>query len=332
MYAEILEAYNLHKPCNYHQHFEVQLHNSGMDDLKRMAVFAAVVQHGSLTAAAKALAISPSAVSQHLRQLERAGGVTLLHRSTRQIALTDAGQRFYDQCATLVAAAERARAELAAEQHDPSGELRLAAPVGFAKHAAPALGAWLARFPQLRLRLLLDDAPIDLIQSRVDLALRFGPQADSSWVARKLASTPNWLCAAPQWVRAQSAAPQHPAQLAQAAWLALSHQDPASIQLQVQHTGSGDTYALQTTAHIASNHQAAIQQLCEAGLGVAVLSALDVADTVRSGHLVRLLPEWQIGQLDIWAVTPQRDTLPAKVRQAIQELQAYFASVGGAHT
>ncbi|MBD9401724.1 LysR family transcriptional regulator [Comamonas sp. CMM02] len=300
-----------------------------MDDLKRMAVFATVVQHGSMTAAARSLGMSPSAVSQHIRQLEREGGVTLLHRSTRQISLTDAGQRFYVQCATLSAAAERARAELAAEQQVPSGELRLAAPVGFAHHTAPALGAWLARFPQLRLRLLLDDVPIDLIQARVDLALRFGPQADSNWVARKLASTPNWLCAAPAWIHARGGVPQHPAHLAQDTWLTLSHRDQHQLALIWQHLPSGERFTVQAMPRALSNHQTAVQALCEAGLGVAVLSAMDVTESVQSGRLVQLLPEWDMGLLDIWAVTPQRDAQPAKVRQAIEELQAYFATLHG---
>lgn len=296
-----------------------------MDDLKRMAIFATVVQRGSMTAAAKLLGMSPSAVSQHIRQLERASGIALLHRSTRQIALTDAGQRFYLQCAKLTAAAEQARAELAAEHQTPSGELRLAAPVGFARHAAAALGAWLARFPQLRLRLLLDDAPIDLIQARVDLALRFGALPDSAWVARKLGSTPNWLCAAAQWVQAQPQTLQHPSQLRTVPWLALSHSDAAELHVEAVHTPTQERCALQLVPQIASNHQTAVLQLCEAGLGVALLSSLDVAEPVRQGRLVRLLPQWDVGQLDIWAVTPQRDGHSAKVRQAMQELQAYFA-------
>lgn len=300
-----------------------------MDDLKRMAVFAAVVQHQSMTGAARALGISPSAVSQHIRQLERDARVTLLHRSTRQINLTDAGQRFYVQCATLSAAAERARAELDAEQQMPSGELRLSAPVGFARHAAPALGAWLARFPALRLRLLLDDAPIDLIQARVDLALRFGPQADSNWAARRLARTPNWLCAAPQWAHAHGGVPQHPADLAHAAWLALSKNEQQHLQLHWRHTVTGEDFALQALPQSMSNHQGAVQQLCEAGLGVAVLSAFDVAPHIQSGQLLRLLPAWDMGHLDIWAVTPQRDAQPAKVRQAIEELHAYFSRLDG---
>lgn len=300
-----------------------------MEDLKRMAVFAAVVQAGSMTAAARQLGMTPSAVSQHIRQLERQAGVTLLHRSTRQIALSDAGQRFYVQCATLADAAQRARAELVAERQQPSGELRLSAPVGFARHAAPALGAWLARFPQLRLGLLLDDATIDLIQARVDVALRFGHLPDSTWVARKLASTPNWLCAAPRWLAAQPQPLQHPEQLSSAHWLALHRSGDALRTLQWRHRGTQALYSLQLLPHLHSNHQMAVQELCEAGLGVALLSAIDVADRVRDGHLVRLLPDWEMGLLDIWTVTPQRDAQPAKVRQAITELQAYFAQLDG---
>lgn len=296
-----------------------------MDDLKRMAIFATVVHSGSMTAAARLLGMSPSAVSQHIRQLERDSGITLLHRSTRQISLTDAGQRFYAPCRALTDAAARARAELAAQHDTPTGELRLSAPAGFAQHAAPALGAWLARFPQLRLRLLLDDAPIDLIQARVDLALRYGAQHDSSWVARKLGSTPFWLCAAPQWLQAHGGQwPQHPQQLARATWLALAHSDAAPEPLQWQHRTSGEHYQCSVLPQSTSNDQAAVQALCEAGLGIALLAAVDVRSAVQAGRLVRLLPQWDMGQLDIWGMTPQRDAQPAKVRQAMEELQAYL--------
>ena len=125
-----------------------------MEDLKRMAVFTAVVQHGSMSGAARALGMSTSAVSQQVRKLESDGGVTLLHRSTRKLALTEAGQRYHARCAAMWAAAEQARAELAASRDAPSGELRMSATVGFARHIAPALGELLAAHPTLRLRLL----------------------------------------------------------------------------------------------------------------------------------------------------------------------------------
>ncbi|MFD2756640.1 LysR family transcriptional regulator [Comamonas terrae] len=304
-----------------------------MEDLKRMAVFVAVVEQAGMSAAARRLDMTPSAVSQHIRQLEREAGVTLLHRSTRQLALTDAGQRFYVQCAQMCEAAARARTELDAERQEPGGELRMSAPAGFAPHAAPALGSWLARNPALRLRLLMDDATIDLIQARVDLALRFGTLADSSWVARHLGRSATLLCASPKWLAAWQAErgkpPLHPSELAQAPWLDLARKDHARVDLNWRHGPSGESFSLQALPQMVSNHRATVQQFCEAGLGVAVLSAHDVAASLREGRLVRLLPQWDMGQLDIWAVTPQRDAQPAKVRQAIEVLRAYFARLEG---
>jgi len=297
-----------------------------MDDLKRMAVFASVVRHGSMSGAARALGLSTSAVSQQVRQLEREGGVTLLHRSTRKLALTEAGARFHEQCAALCAAAEQARAELAASRDAPSGELRLSAPVGFARHVAPSLGGLLAEHPALRLRLLVDDTPIDLIDARIDLAIRFGRLADSGWAARRLCAMQTWLCASPAWVERHGLPPHADALLAQR-WLGMAR---AGGGLSVELRGpGGEARSLRVEPHIASNNQLALQQMCEAGLGVALLGSMDVHGDVQAGRLVRLLPGWSFGGLDIWAVTPQRDAQPAKVRQAIAALAAYLRAQPG---
>ena len=300
-----------------------------MEDFRRMAIFAAVVQGGSMSAAARQLDMTPSAVSQHIRQLEKDAGISLLHRSTRQLSLTDAGQRFYTQCAAMCEAADRASAELAAERQQPSGELRLSAPAGFTQHAVPALGQWLSQHPALRLRLLMDDAPIDLIQARVDLALRFGNLPDSSWVARHLGRSATVLCASPHWLQAHGSMPLHPSDLAQLPWLELSRNEEVQTDFLWQHHGSGQEYRLQVRPQMVSNHRSAVQQFCEAGLGIALLSAHDVAASLKNGRLVRLLSDWDMGMLDIWAVTASRDTLPAKVREAIHVLRQYFAQLDG---
>lgn len=300
-----------------------------MEDFRRMAIFAAVVQRGTMSAAARQLDMTPSAVSQHIRQLEKEAGISLLHRSTRQLSLTDAGQRFYVQCAAMCEAADRASAELAAERQQPSGELRLSAPAGFTQHAVPALGDWLRQHPALRLRLLMDDKPIDLIQARVDLALRFGHLPDSSWIARPLGRSPTVLCAAPQLLAQLNELPQHPRDLMDLPWLDMSRSEPPQINALWQHNPSGESFQLQATALMSSNHRAAVQQFCEAGLGLALLSAHDVTASLRQGRLLRLLPQWDMGQLDIWAVTAQREALSAKVRQAIEVLRQYFAGLEG---
>ena len=121
-----------------------------MEDLNRMAVFAAVVEHGSMSAAARQLGMTPSAISQQIRQLEAQSGVPLMHRTTHKLTLTDSGQRFYTQCAAMVQAARQARAELDAERDEPVGELRIAAVLGLAAPLGQALAPLLHAYPQLR--------------------------------------------------------------------------------------------------------------------------------------------------------------------------------------
>jgi len=175
-----------------------------------------------------------------------------------------------------------------------------------------------------------------------------------------------WLCASPAWVAAHGM-PQHPAPLASARWVGMllgsstnlpslqvmasagrtgmgtpglgaahtaaqstapsSHQ--AAVHAELQNHSTGERYSLQVLPHIVSNNQVSVQQMCEAGLGVALLGSMDVADAVAAGTLVRLLSDWACGELDIWTVTPQRHAQPAKVRQAISTLHAYLARLPG---
>jgi DNA-binding transcriptional LysR family regulator len=297
-----------------------------MEDLKRMAVFAAVVQHGSMSGAARALGMSTSAVSQQVRKLESDGGVTLLHRSTRKLALTEAGQRYHARCAAMCAAADQARAELAASRDAPSGELRLSATVGFARHIAPALGELLAAYPALRLRVLVDDSPIDLINARIDLAVRFGRLQDSTWAGRRRGGMQWFLAAAPGWVESHGL-PRDPDALLTHSWLGFARESGGML-IDLR-SPTGEPRALRVEPRIASNNQLSIQQMCEAGLGLALVGSMDAHDALQAGRLVRLLPEWSFGTLDIWAVTPQRDAQPAKVRQAIAALHHYLRQVPG---
>ena len=296
-----------------------------MDSVKRMALFAQVVQHGSMSAAARALGMSTSAVSQQVRALEQDAGVALLHRSTRRLALTDVGSRYYAACARLLDAAGEAEAELSAARQAPSGELRLSAPLGMAAHIGPALGAWLQDNPQLRLHLFFDDGWTDLLQARIDLALRFGQLPDSDWMAQRLGSLQRWPCAAPAWLQ-RHGLPADPLQVPAAEWLGLS-QVPGLVW---RHSENGEERLVPAHPRIASQNQPAVLRLCEAGLGVAVLTSLDAAPLLEAGSLQRLLPEWEVPALPVWAVTPHRQTQPAKVRQAIVLLQDHLARLPGA--
>lgn len=299
-----------------------------INDLKRLALFAQVVRAGSLTAAARRLRISTSAVSQQLRALEQAHGVTLLHRSTRKISLTDAGARFAEHCETMLLAAERAEQQLILARDAPEGELRVSAPVGFARHIAPALAPLLAAHPALRLKLLVDDAMIDLIESRIDLAFRGGRLPTSTAVARLICHFEWLICASPSYL-ARTTMPRSPSDLLAHQWIALPRDgQPVILELR----GPADEReTLRVEPRITSNNQYTLHQMCVAGLGLGVCVRPDVDDDLRAGRLVPIT-DWRLPPGPVWAVTPQREGQPAKVRHAIEAMRNYLRTVPGAIT
>jgi DNA-binding transcriptional LysR family regulator len=312
-----------------------------MDELKPYAVFAETVATGSMSAAARRLQMSPSAVSQTIRALELRTGVTLLHRSTRKLTLTEDGERCYPHCRRLVDAAHAAADSLAQSRDAPTGELRVAAPVGFAAHIASALAPLLAESPQLRLRLLVDDAMIDLIDARIDIAVRVGRLADSNWIARPLCEFEMILCVAPTYIE-RYGTPSSPHDLPSHHWLASAREITEAVRDETTlaterlpmltldlHMSTGERQRVHVGARIASNSQLSLQQMCEQGLGIARLAYADVLPSLALGSLVRLLPQWRFTPMPVTGVTPRRDGEPAKVRLAVEALKRYFATLPG---
>lgn len=313
-----------------------------MDDFKPLAVFAETVDAGSMSAAARRLGMSPSAVSQTIRALEAQNGVVLLHRSTRKLALTDAGERYYPHCRRLLDAARAAGESLERTRAEPTGELRVAAPVGFANHIPPALAPLLADAPHLRLRLLLDDAMIDLIEARIDLAVRVGRLDDSQWIARRLCELRTILCASPEYL-ARYGTPDSPLALQAHQWVGSERGQQAprrrahgagraasspAVMMQLElRAADNRRQAIAVEARIASNNQLALQAMCEHGLGIARLVHADVLASLQRGALVQVLPDWLAPSLPVWAVTPRRDGDDAKVRGAWVHLKRYFGAL-----
>ena len=297
-----------------------------LDQLKRMAVLATVVEQGSFVAAAKLLQTTTSAVSQQIRALERDMGVTLLHRTTRKLSLTPAGARFHEGCAAMLSAARGAQERLLQLRDAPEGELRIAAPVGFPRLLGPALAPLLAAHPGLSLHLEVEDGFTDLVAKRIDLAIRFGSLPDSAWIAQRLGEKQRRIYAAPSYL-AHHGVPASVAELATHAWLALRPGTDGPYKLTL-HNAESERHALSLALRASSNNQLSLQQLCEAGLGLAMLSPGDVADAVQAARLVPLLPGWRLPALPVYAVTPQREAQPAKVRYAIDLLREQLRSAG----
>lgn len=294
-----------------------------MEQLKRMAVFAEVVAAGSMTVAARQLGMTASAVSQHVRQLEQALGLALLHRSTRRLTLTEAGERYHTGCAAMVAAARDADQSLARLRDEPEGELRLAAPMGFGSLLATAL-APLRDFPRLSLNLLLDDTLIDLIEERVDVAIRVGVLADSTLVARRLGSIRRQLCASPAYL-ARRGWPARPQDLLQHDWLASRPRNAGGDMLELSGD-HGEKQTIRLEGRVQASQVAALHALCLAGWGISLGVSDDDRQALVDGRLLPVLPGWQLSDLPVYAVTPRRGEQPAKVRHVLEALSVYFSA------
>jgi DNA-binding transcriptional LysR family regulator len=313
-----------------------------MQDLRQLVVFAETVSRGSMSAAAKRLGMTPSAVSQTIKSLERQSAVTLLHRSTRKLTLTEDGKQCYFHCLQLMASWKAATDSLTQARDAPTGELRIAAPLGLGPRIAPALASVLSTWPQLRLRLLVSDEMVDLIDARVDLAIRIGTMADSGWTAQKLCDLETIMCASPAYL-ARNGTPDSPQDLSDHQWIALERQVDAARSVDssdgatpvIPVTLFGERRMKQTVhvgVRVVSTTQPAIQQMCEEGLGIARLSYIEVLSSLKHHSLVHVLPKWTFPALPVTLVTPRKDGQPAKVRAAVDALRSYFRDLPTVHS
>jgi DNA-binding transcriptional LysR family regulator len=185
-----------------------------MDPLDGIAAFARVVESGSFSAAAGRLKISKSAVSAHVQRLEDRLGVRLLNRSTRRLSVTEAGAAYYRHSTRILAEAEAAEQAASALQREPRGTLRISAPDSFGwMHVAPAVPAFLRRYPELGVELCLSSTHVNLVDEGLDLAIRIGVLEDSPLVARRLAPSRLVICAAPAYLKDRGT-PREPDELA----------------------------------------------------------------------------------------------------------------------
>lgn len=295
-----------------------------MEQLKRMAIFATVVEQGSMVAAAQVLGMTASAVSQQIRKLEENTQVSLLHRTTRKLTLTEAGAGFYQSSAQVLALAEEAQQRLAEMRDAPVGELRVAAPVGFSgPRLSKALAPLLQAHKGLSLQLFFQDQRLDLIENRIDLAIRVGPQQDSSLVARYIGDTRFVLCAAPEYLAGRAAIDQ-PQDLIGLDWLLLNaNQLHDTLSL---HGPQDAVEKLRVESRLSCNNILAVRNFTLAGMGISLQPEHEIADELAAGTLRVVLPGWQIAPVGIYIVTLRRDVQPAKVRYAIEALRRHLLS------
>lgn len=300
-----------------------------MENLNRMAVFASVVKEGSLAAAGRRLGISPSAVSQHLRQLEKAVGVPLLHRSTRKLTLTDAGAAFYPGCAAMVNSARDAEQRLAEMRDTLSGELRISSTVGIGgQPLCEALTPLMQQHPGLQLRIIATDNVLDMIEHRIDIALRVNRQlSDTSIIAHPLAEWPLVICAAPRYLSLHGV-PEQPEDLLQHRWISgiPSGGNINGRMIELHHLRQPPVTLRVAETQVCSDSMHVVRAFTLAGQGISLQPLFEIQDKLRSGELMLLLPEWRPAAFRLTALTLER-VLPEKTRQALQALRDYFRRI-----
>ena len=237
-----------------------------LDRLTGLDVFTKIAATGSLSAAARATHLSPTMVTKHLAALEARLGVTLFHRSTRRLSITEAGRNYLESCTRILAELEAADAAVAAERAEPRGLLRLNAPVSFgARQIAPLLDEFCRRHPRVSIELGLNDRLVDLAEEGWDLAIRIGSLADSSLIARRIAPCRTIICAAPSYLAAHGT-PRHLGDLADHECLGytLSRLTGADR----WNFGEDGTISVPVSGHLRANNGDALRAAAIAGLGL----------------------------------------------------------------
>jgi DNA-binding transcriptional LysR family regulator len=289
-----------------------------MELASQMILFANVVDHGSFSATARSLGLTPSSVSRQIGHLESRLGVRLLQRSTRKVSLTEEGHSLYERCAEIAHEVEETEALARSLSGRPQGTLRIATTVAFGKaQLLPVLSPFLERYPELHIALDLTDRRVDLTEARHDIAIRFSEQIeDATMMARKLATNDRVVCAAPAYIETHGA-PKTPAELAEHNCLRVSTVDGWND----WHFGQGgDETSFRAEGNFEANSSDGVYHAALAGIGIARLSTYLVGPDLRSGRLVRLMPEHSAEKADIFAVYPSRHNLAPKIRAFIDHL------------
>ncbi len=292
-----------------------------MQGLQQFIAFAETAKHGSFAAAAREQGLAPSTLAKAVARLEAALGVKLFHRTTRLVTLTPDGERLFQRCQRVLAEVDDLQAEASGTRSMPAGMLRIEMPVFYGKRfVMPVLAGLLRRYPALRLDARLDDAHADLVRDNIDLAVRIGRLQDSTLVARRVDRQALCVCASPDYLAARGV-PRRIEDLAEHA--AIVFRLPTTGRdrpWQLRQRGTG--VELHPQPGVRVNETEGLLAALKLGLGLCQLPDMLVADELARGELVEVLPSCRPESMPISIVHPAGRLLPARVRVAIEALDA----------
>jgi DNA-binding transcriptional LysR family regulator len=287
-----------------------------MDRLTATRVFVEVVERGSQTAAAEALEMSRAMVSRYLAELEGWVGARLLHRTTRKLSLTGAGEQLLGQCREMLAVAEAMQGVSQGRNDAPRGNLRIACSQSFAQAwLVHALNDFTDLHPQVSVDLLVGSQAVNLVEARIDLALRITNQLDPNLIARQLAVCRSLVCASPAYL-ARHGTPLRPEDLAQHNCLSYAYFGRSIWEF----TRAGEPHAVAVSGNLSANESMVLLEAALAGGGISLQPRYSVSAHLRSGALVQLLPDYEPQQLGIHALYGTRRQMPPALRALLDFL------------
>ncbi|MDU9036458.1 LysR family transcriptional regulator [Pseudomonas corrugata] len=289
-----------------------------MDLFDAMQVFVRVVERGSFSAVARELNLGQPAVSKQIRGLEKHLGGALFARSTRHLALTDQGQRFYAQSKEILASLDTARLSFASGQEQVAGPLRVAAPVSFGRLCiAPLVGDFLARHPEVRIDLRLSDQHEDVLKENIDVAIRIGGVQNEGLVALKLGESTRQVYASPTYLQ-RHGTPLEPSDLSRHNCLGFTLLEHYDVW---QFDCHGDKHHVTIKGNVTSNSSEAIREMVLCGLGISLSPQWLFAADVRQGTVTSVLAPYQPTALPLHAVFSQDRRRSARTRAFVDFLR-----------
>jgi DNA-binding transcriptional LysR family regulator len=303
----------MHKQVNWNNIvYEYALMEIDLDSLTDIAVFIRVVDNGSFTAAADRLGISKSVVSKYVTRLENQLGARLLNRTTRSLSLTEVGRVFYERSRKGLADIEDAQSEVSRMQGEPRGTLRINAPMSFGiLHVAPALPEFLELYPDIKVDVNFDDRKVDVIEEGFDISVRISELPDSSLVAKRLGSCRHAIVAAPAYLE-RCGRPRTPEELRDHNVISYRYQE-SSLAWHFQAPDSKPT-TVTVSGSLMMNNSLALRAALLEGIGITRTPTFVVGKDIREGRLIALLRDYEIPDVTIFLVYPQRRHLSPKVR------------------
>lgn len=292
-----------------------------MDRLVAAQVFVSINERGSLIGAAEALDMSRAMVTRYLAQMEAWAGARLLHRTTRRLGLTAAGEAALARCRQLLEIAATMPAAADAEVETPRGMLRLACAQSLAQATlAAAVSAYLQRYPQVAVDLQIGNKAVNLVEERIDLAIRITNQLDPNLIARPLAECASVVCAAPAYLAAHGE-PRRPEELAHHNCLTYSYFGKSLWTFE----RAGEPLGVPVGGKLSANESVVLLHAALAGAGIALQPVFSAAPLIAAGQLVALLPDYRPQALGIHAIYSSRQHLSASLRTMLDFLVAWFA-------